>query len=210
MQFSYKDNYYDVEIIRKNNKNTYIRVRGGKIIVTTSYFVTKKSIEKLILDNRVSIEKMIDKEVKKIDKEGEFFFLGEKYLVIFQDDIKDVLFDKNIIYCKDSKSLNKYLNNYMIDLFSKHLEYWYNMFEEDIPIPNLKIRKMKSRWGVCNVKNFNITLNSELLRYDIECLDYVIVHELSHFLVQNHSSNFWKVVGKYYPNYKEIRKKLRS
>ena len=69
---------------------------------------------------------------------------------------------------------------------------------------------MTSRWGVCNIKNHNVTLNSELSTYNIECLNYVIVHELSHFIHPNHSKDFWFLVGKYYPNYKEIRKYLRN
>ena len=100
--------------------------------------------------------------------------------------------------------------NLIKEIYSNHLNIWYNKFEEKIPIPNLKIRKMKTRWGVCNTKNHNVTLNYYLYKYDLECLDYVIVHELSHFLEGNHSKNFWKIVEKYYPNYKEVRKKLRS
>lgn len=69
---------------------------------------------------------------------------------------------------------------------------------------------MTSRWGVCNIKNHNVTLNSELSKYDINALDYVIVHELSHFIHHNHSKDFWLLVGKYYPNYKNIRKMLRN
>ena len=42
------------------------------------------------------------------------------------------------------------------------------------------------------------------------CLDYVIVHELSHFIYPNHSRDFWSLVGKYYPNYKECRKMLKG
>ena len=69
---------------------------------------------------------------------------------------------------------------------------------------------MKTRWGVCNTKNHNVTLNLELCRYNIECLDYVIVHEVSHFIEANHSKKFWAVVEKYYPNYKTVRKSLRA
>ena len=84
------------------------------------------------------------------------------------------------------------------------------MFEEKIPVPNLKIRKMTSRWGVCNTKNHNVTLNYYLSRYDIKCLDYVVVHELSHFIHPNHSKNFWNLVSKYCPNYKECRRMLKE
>ena len=101
-------------------------------------------------------------------------------------------------------SKRKEINN----IYQKRLDYWFNIFEENIPIPNLKIRKMTSRWGVCNIKNHNVTLNYNLINYDISCLDYVIVHELSHFVYPNHSKDFWLLVGKYYKNYKDIRKKL--
>ena len=69
---------------------------------------------------------------------------------------------------------------------------------------------MTSRWGVCNIRNHNVTLNIELSKYDMDCLDYVIVHELSHFIHHNHSKSFWNLVEKYYPNYKISRKKLKE
>ena len=69
---------------------------------------------------------------------------------------------------------------------------------------------MKTRWGVCNRGNNTITLNTELLKKDIDLLDYVIIHELCHFYEPNHSANFWNWVAKYYPNYKEARKRLRG
>lgn len=118
--------------------------------------------------------------------------------------------DNNKIYTKDEKTLNKYLSKYITNIYKERLDYYYNIFEEQIPIPNLKIRKMTSRWGVCNIKNHNVTLNLELSKYDIECLNYVIVHELSHFIHPNHSKNFWLQVSKYYPNYKEVRKYLKN
>ena len=101
-------------------------------------------------------------------------------------------------------------NIFIHNIYYNHLMYWHDEFEEKIPIPNLKIKKMKTRWGVCNTKNHNVTLNIELFRYDFECLDYVIIHELAHFIEPNHSKNFWKIVEKYCPNYKEIRKKLKN
>ena len=121
-----------------------------------------------------------------------------------------VLTKLNFYFLSDLVIFNKWLSNYIESTFSSHLKYWYDLYEEDIPKPNLKIRKMKTRWGVCNIENYNVTLNSELYRYDIECLDYVIVHELSHFIEANHSSDFWRQVSKYCPDYKEIRKKLKG
>ena len=69
---------------------------------------------------------------------------------------------------------------------------------------------MKTRWGVNNRGNNTITLNSELLKKDIDLLDYVIIHELCHFYEANHSPRFWAWVSKYYPDYKLARKRLRG
>ena len=112
--------------------------------------------------------------------------------------------------CLESVLGQKYIDKEIARIYSERMEYYYNKFEERIPVPNLKIRKMTSRWGVCNIKNHNITLNYQLSKYDICCLDYVIVHELSHFIHPNHSRDFWNLVGKYYPDYKKCRKMLKE
>ena len=69
---------------------------------------------------------------------------------------------------------------------------------------------MKTRWGVCNIRDNSVTLNTRLIEYDIEKLDYVIIHELSHFIHFNHSKSFWKQVEKYTPDYKQIRNELKD
>ncbi len=208
MKIEIDGNVYDVEIIKKNNKNTYVRVKNGKILVTTNYLTTKNSITKLIMDNKDSIISMINRDSKKIDKSENFYYFGKKYDVIYG--FKDIDISDDKIYVYDKKCLDKYINKNIYDIYLERLNYWYNIFEEDIPVPNLKIRKMTSRWGVCNIKNHNVTLNYELSKYDICCLDYVIVHELSHFIHPNHSKDFWNLVGKYYPKYKECRKMLKE
>ena len=208
MQIEIDNNTYDIEVIKKSNKNTYVRVKDGKIIVTTNYLTSNKSIIKLINDNKKSIIDMINKDEKKQDKNNNFYYFGKKYDIVYGFD--EIEFSKDKIYVKDKKSLDKYINNDIIKIYSERINYWYNIFEENIPIPNLKIRKMTSRWGVCNIKNHNVTLNYMLYKYDIRCLDYVIVHELSHFIYPNHSKDFWLLVEKYYPLYKECRKMLKE
>ena len=199
---------YEVEIIKKNNRNTYIRVKNGKVLVTTNYLTSKNSIMKLINDNIDTGKKMIDKDKKRLDKQEEFYYFGKKYDLIYG--FNEIEFSDNKIYANNSRDFKKYLDKEIIRIYKERLDYWYNVFEEDIPVPNLKIRNMTSRWGVCNIKNHNVTLNYQLSKYDSSCLDYVIVHELSHFIHPNHSREFWSLVGKYYPKYKECRKMLKE
>lgn len=209
MKFKIKNKEYDVEIVRKNNKNTYIRIKeNGIIYVTTSYLSTKSYIEKLLLQNSEELEKMLEKQNKKQEKKEHFYYLGRCYDIIYMPTDLEIV--ENRIYVKDEKTLNKWLKKEIVNIFQNRLEYWYNIFDENIPYPKLKIRTMKTRWGVCNKRDNSVTLNSELIKYEINELDYVIVHELSHFIHFNHSKNFWSLVSKYYPNYKQSRKKLKE
>ena len=200
---------YNVIIVKKNNKNTYIRIDNElNIVVNTKCNI--KDIKKLLIDNINQINKMIQKKKKEIEKNINFYFLGKNYDIIIVANYNKVEIIDDKIYVGDIKKLNKWLNNNMKEIYLKRLDYWYSLFEEEIPYPNLKYRNMKTRWGVCNRKTNSITLNTNLIKYDIECLDYVIVHELSHFVEFNHSNNFWKIVSKYCENYKKIRKKLKE
>lgn len=205
MEYEINNKKYNVIIKRKNNKNTYIRVDENKnIVVTTSYFVTNIKIKKILDDNYKFLNKALNKE----EKQG-FYLMGQKYDIIYDEHI-DILVENNTIKVKNDKYLNKWYSNKVYEIFKSRLDFYYNMFEEKIPYPILKIRKMKTRWGVCNRKIKSVTLNLNLIKYDYDCLDYVIVHELSHFVHFNHSKEFWKTVYKYYPNYKEVQKKLKN
>ena len=79
---------------------------------------------------------------------------------------------------------------------------------EDIPPPNLMIRKMSSRWGSYSAKGL-ITLNLALIKTPKDCIDYVIIHELCHHKVKHHGPQFWKLLHKLMPDFEERRKKLK-
>ena len=210
MIFNYNDKEYEVEIIRKNNKNTYVRVRDNKIYVTTSYFVSNGKIKRLLDENRYEIGNMIDRAKVREHRKELFIVFGKYYNVIYGDFERDLILEEDTIKVKNQEVLYKWIDNLVKSTFYNRLMSKFDNFEEDIPIPTLKIKPMKSRWGVCNTKTKCITLNLDLFRYDIKCLDYVAVHELAHFLEPNHSKAFWSIVEKYCPDYKEIKKILKG
>ena len=199
----------NVEVIRKNNKNTYIKVKGNNIIVTTNYFVTKASIKKMLDENINFLYKNLKREENKKDRNENFYYFGRKYDIIITP-LYDVFIENDKIYTKSLDVLNKWLNKEVKKIYLSRLDYYYNLFDENIPYPVLRIRKMTTRWGVCNRKTNTVTLNLELYKYDSMALDYVIVHELSHFIHFNHSKEFWSVVEKYFPDYKKVRKYLKD
>lgn len=211
MKYIINNEEYEVVIEKKNNKNTYIRVKEDlKIYVTTNYFVSKSYIKSLLDNNIDYLENMLNKRKQQLERNECFYYLGNKYDIILVSSFDSLEVLGNKIYAKDNKMVEKWYKKQMESLFKERLLLNYNQFEEDIPFPSLKIRNMKTRWGVCNKKSKTITLNSNLMKYDITKLDYVIIHELSHFIYFDHSSNFWNLVAKYCKNYKKVRKELRD
>ena len=211
MQITIDSITYDVIIERKNNKNTYLRVKEDlNIYITTSYLTPNYLIKKFVEDNIPFIKKQIDKMGKRIDKKEKNFILGEEINIEVNKNIKRTSFDGKTLYVKNKSDIEKWYKKVTKKIFEKHLNDVYNRFTVDIPFPKLCIRKMTTRWGVNNSRLKKVTLNSELIYKDPKYLDYVIVHELAHFIHHNHGKGFWKLVEENEPNYKRLRKELQE
>ncbi|MBR3898001.1 MAG: DUF45 domain-containing protein [Bacilli bacterium] len=212
MTFTYKldGKTYNVLVIKKNNKNTYIKIKEDMTIyVTTNYLARKKYIRELLDENRDFLRKVLKKMEKRNEKNSEFYYLGKKYDIIMVP-FDNIEIEDNKIYVHSMTMLEKWVKEETVRIFKERLRYNYDLFEEDIPFPKLKIRKMKTRWGVCNKRDDSVTLNSKLIRYSLKEIDYVIVHELSHFIHFDHSKKFWETVGYYMPDYKEAVNVLKE
>jgi len=211
MKLKINDTIYPIEIERKNNnKNTYIRVKKDMTIqVTTNFFTSDKQISKLITDNTSKLEKMISTQVIKNENNDGFFYLGKKYDIVYVE-YCDISFGDKKVFINKKLDLDKWYKKEATTLFKERLDCMYHCFSRKIPYPTLRIRKMTTRWGVCNVKTKTVTLNLELMKRDIKYLDYVIVHELSHLIYANHSSNFWSLVEENMPDYKKYRKEMKE
>ncbi len=208
MQVVIKDNAVDVEIIRKNNKNIYFRFNDGKLVITCNYLASEKYLKSLIEKNKKALTKMYLKSMEEKESDAFFNYLGESYTILYDENVKKVSFYNDTVITKNEKMLDKFYLEQVKKIFSERVEKLSVLFD-DIPKFSLRFRKMKTRWGVNNVTNRIVTLNTELLKKEISLLDYVIIHELCHFYEANHSSRFWAQVEKRYPYYKLARKKLR-
>ena len=210
LQTNLNEETVNIKIIYKKNKNIYFRFDNEKnLIVTTPLHTSTKKILQLIKENEKALTKMLERTKRKIDNNNEIRLLGLKYEIKIDETYKDIVLDNGIIYAKNEKILNKYITNLTQKTFIEEI----NKVLKQMPnIPKfiLKIRKMKSRWGVCNYIKKTVTLNSELIKYERRIIDYVIIHEFSHFTHHNHGSEFWNLVSTYYPEYKKARKELRE
>lgn len=198
-----------VEIVRKNNKNVYFRFKDNVLVVTANRFVSENAIKDMILQNEKSLLRMYSHVVKQSEKALQFYYLGKPYTKVFDETVKKVELDDGMIYAKNERMLELWYKKECERVFSERINICLGDFV-NIPKFSLKIRNMKTRWGVNNVTKKIITLNSELLKKDVSLIDYVIVHELCHFYEANHSARFWYQVSLRYPEYKRARKYLRG
>ena len=188
MEYYLKNKKVNLIINKKlSKKNLTLTIDDDmNIVINSNYFITNKYIYNFIDIKKDKIIRMLDSKLK----EKEYYFLGKK---IEKVDNYDEFLKKNI---------KKYTELIIDDIV--------NNFTYSLPKFTIRYRKMKTRWGVCNNKLKVITLNTLLIKKDLKYLNYVIVHELSHFIYQNHSKDFWNVVEENCKDYKKIRKDLKN
>ncbi|MFV0275395.1 MAG: M48 family metallopeptidase [Bacilli bacterium] len=192
---------FNVNIVKKKQKKTYLRVEKNNINISTPIFNTKKTIDKINLDNKAFILKQYNKYK---NTEDFVYYLGKKFNKIDSTKL-NVDYESNIFYYTE-KLFNKLTKNILED---RYKECFKNFKEKDKIVP-LKIRKMKTRHGVCNLTKNYITLNFDLIMYDFKSIDYVIYHEFCHLVHPNHSSDFWNLVKTYVKNYRDIKKAMKE
>lgn len=80
---------------------------------------------------------------------------------------------------------------------------------ENLKMNSLMIRKLNKRWGSCTKKG-NIVVNSDLIKAPINCIDYVLIHEICHLKYHDHSPKFWTLLNKYCPDWIKTKNKLEN
>lgn len=197
-------------IIKKNIKNIYFRFNDDlNLVISTNKWVSASELQRILKEKEEVIYKMYLHKLKELDSNIYFTYLGDNYEIIFDDTAKEISFNDGNVITKDEKMLDKFYLDKCREILTKEVEKNKVLFER-LPDFKLRFRKMKTRWGVCNVKDKIVTLNTDLLKKDITLIDYVIIHELCHFYHPNHSASFWGLVSKYYPYYKNARKMLKN
>lgn len=218
-----------ITLERKNIKNMYLRVLppNGDVRVSAPLFVSDENIVNFIKSKKDWILKKqkyilkngIKTPLKYISGEKHYLW-GEEYTLqlIKNDSAKDVLIDKDksILYlpvpkrstvAKRMKILDEFYRNQMKMAIPPILDRCTEIVGKSPS--EVKIRKMKN-WGNCRYRDKRITLNLNLAKKDPICLEYVMIHELCHLIEFNHGKKFKKLMDKYCPEWKKIKKILNE
>ncbi len=220
------DWFKHVEIQYSWRKSLSLQVTPDlKVTVKAPKLLPKKQILEWVIQKRPWIEKKLayyqsfpEREIQKKYVQGEeHYFQGKRYplhieigkknLITLSEDFFHLIVKQNDPILIE-KLLDRWYRDQAWDVFSDVLETQFERFSEyNLSFPELKIRKMKSRWGSCSRKGI-ITLNLKLIQTPSECLRYVVVHELCHLIEHNHSRDFYTLQTKFFPHWKETKKAL--
>lgn len=104
--------------------------------------------------------------------------------------------------------LDRFYRSELRKRFSSLIERWPR--KVGVMVNEVKIKKMKTRWGTCNPKDKRVWLNLELAKKSLHCIDYVFVHELVHLVENGHSERFIRILESVLPNWERQREELNE
>ena len=208
---------------RRKMKNIYLKVEKNADVVVSAPPRTPNYIIKKLVQENIDEIKLRRTNILKNGHTVKNYVTGEKHYVFGKELTLEVrLGDKNKVTLSNDKLYlsvkDKYQDREQIVtrelrkvVYNKCLEFL-NKYEKlmNVHVEQLRIKKMKTRWGTCNIEAKRIWINYELVKYPIECLEHTIVHELTHLLETNHTPRFYTLLGKYYPNYRENDKLIKE
>ena len=208
---------------RKNMKNIYLKVEKNADVVVSAPPRTPNYIIKKLIQENIDEIKLRRNNILMNGYTVKQYVTGEKHIIFGKEIVLEVRLGKNnVVKLSDDKIIlvikdkdqdrGQIVMSYLRRvLYNKALEF-INKYEKIMGVhaEQLRIKKMKTRWGTCNIEAKRIWINYELIKYPIECLEHIVVHELTHLLETNHTPRFYALLGKYYPNFRENDKLIKE
>ncbi|GMR08741.1 MAG: SprT family zinc-dependent metalloprotease [Gammaproteobacteria bacterium] len=220
-------NNINVQIIRKDIKNLNLRVTPpeGGVRVSVPRYMDDETVRHIVVKKLPWIRKQQIRIASQPGQSLPEMYTGESHYYFGKQYLLDVIERHG----RHKVELN---NNSRISLYVRPgtpaekrglvLTRWYRQqIKEAIPdliqkwepiigvkVNEWRIKQMKTRWGSCNITASRIWLNLELVKRPVECLDYVVVHEMVHLLERCHNDDFRAYMDKFLPHWRLHRDAL--
>ena len=221
----------EYELQRKDVKNINLRIKSDRtIFVSANTRISERIIEEFIESKSVYILKALAhyEELAKYAPKPKQFVDGETFRILGHDRrLKVVEAKKSKVECDESyitltvknaddyemkkKLMDKWLVSICKDTIQSLCDAIYPKFQKyGVEYPVIRYRNMVSRWGSCQPKRCVLTFNFALVEAPISCIEYVVVHEFTHFLQPNHSKKFYQQLAMFMPDWEERKKILEK
>ncbi len=218
----------EIEVFLKRIKNIHLSVYPptGRVRISAPFYMNIDSIRTFAISKIDWIRKQQtklrtqDRETPRefIDRESHYVW-GKRYLleVIEKNQVPSVTLKGNKMLLQVRPQTNsdkryKIVENWYREQLKAELPALIAKWEQrmKVSVDQFYVRRMKTRWGSCNPQKRTIRLNTDLARKPRECLEYLVVHEMTHLLVPNHSTRFIALMDEFMPNWRDYRDQLNQ
>jgi predicted metal-dependent hydrolase len=217
-----------VEVIKKNIKNMHLSVLppDGKVRISAPSNLDNESIKMFIRTKIGWIRKQQEAfyiQPRQNEREyvsGETIYLwGKQYFLEVRYNIKSYTIDlegsRAIFTVRKNSTVEhrkRFVREWYRKLLKKEIEKYLPKWEEitGFKSDGWQVKYMKTCWGTCNEQTKNLIFNLQLAKKSIECLEYIIIHELIHLKVKNHDSEFIRILDEYMPYWRDNKKLLND
>lgn len=218
-----------VQLSRKAIKNIHLSVLppDGRVRLSVPYKTGEQAIRLAVINKLAWIKKQqadFTKQSRQSNREmvrGESHYLwGRRYRLSITDssgkyqakvkgDNKiELSVSENTTMENRLKLLNSLYRKELQVSLAKLLPYWQKRL--NVESQSISIKKMKTKWGSCNIEAKRLWLNLELAKKPPECMEYILVHELIHLIERHHNERFRAIMNKHMPDWQERRNLLNS
>ena len=217
-----------IDIQKKNIKNMHLAVLppDGKVRVSAPMHLSDESIAMFVRTKLVWIKKQQEKfALQPRQSEREFisgetlYVFGKQYFlrVMYSYKGNSLVLNGNeavLTVRKESTARQReaFVNEWYRDLLKEKISIYLPKWEQitGLYCDSWQTKYMTTRWGTCNTNTRKIWFNLQLAKKPIECLEYVILHELAHLKVKNHGKDFIAILDTYMPYWRETKKLLND
>ena len=218
-----------VDVVRKPIKNLHLGVYppNGRVRVAAPLGVSEEAVRLAVVTRMAWIKRQkarFNEQPRQSDRayvSGEsHYFFGQRYRLnliegaragrvqIRNNRTLDLHVRSNTDRVVRERVFLGWYRRELRDRTAPLMESWADAF--GIPVPKWGIKRMKTKWGSCNIEARRVWLNLELAKKPLRCLEYVIVHELTHFFERNHSDRFVELMDRMLPQWRVIRDELNA
>lgn len=217
-----------IDVQKKNIKNMHLQVKppDGHVVISAPLSVDDKAIEAYARTQLSFIKRSIaqfqdqPRASKRQYVSGETMYIwGKQYFLVFKPNNQKnslEIQNQNIILSMSAKSTVKQRDAYVKEEYRKILK---EEIEKRLPkwevqtglkCNSWQTKYMVTKWGACSTDKKKLWFNLQLAQKPYACLDYIILHELTHLLTRKHDATFIAHMDRYMPNWREVRKELND
>ncbi len=189
------------KIVLSMDSNGFVSVKAPNNASEITIVEAIKKHAKAIKQRHDNISKVKDRfREKSYDDESKFLHLGKEFFLHELIDTSDLT----------KEELKTNLKKFYISSCKKIVNQRLKVYQEQLRVKPkiIEVDDSKSKWGSCTSSK-KITFNYRLAMAPVECIDYVVVHELCHLLHMNHDRSFWRKIGSILPDYKKSEEHLQ-